>query len=151
MAEITCDGFTFDSESADVFCLYSGKSLRIQRVILLVGSALIGIAFYNLLHWWSVLVSIGLVIYVYIRTQEDMEKGFYTAVVDDRICIRTGHGETTVLIGDIDELVFHNNSSQLILKDARRIDMNVLSKDQEPAYRWMYENIKTPFKNPPRG
>jgi hypothetical protein len=150
MPEITCDGFTFDSDTADVFCFYGGKRLRFQRVILLVGSALIGLAFYNLLHWWTILVSAALVIYVFIRTNEDMQKGFYTAVIKDRMCIRTGHGEATVLISEIRELVFHINSSQLVLKDGRRIDLEPLTKNQEPAYRWMYINLKTPFKNPPR-
>ncbi len=150
MPEITCDGFTFDSETADVFCLNGGKGLRFQRVILMGLASIGGIAFYKVSIVWALLVGLGLIAYVYFRTAEDMQKGFYAAVVRDRICIRTGHGESTVLLKDIDRLAGHNEGYALFLKDGRRINVDGLTKDYEPIFRWMYINIKTSFKSPPR-
>lgn len=151
MAQITCDGFTFESDDADVFCFLGCKTLTAQRIFLLSFAALIGLAFFfPTIRYWSIIVSAALVAFVYIRTMRDMEKGFFTAIVKDRMCIRTGHGEATVLIEDIDQVVFHINSTQLVMKDGQRIDMNANTEDHAPIYQWMYLNLKTPYKNPPR-
>jgi hypothetical protein len=150
MSKITCDGFTFDSDTADVFCHYGGGGLRIQRVILLAYSGLLGVAvLFKALHYWSILGGVSLVAYVYLPTAKDIQKGFFTAVVGDRMCIRTGHGEATVLIKDIEELVFHINTSQLVMKDGRRIGMNPSTENNKPIYRWMVANLKTPYKTLP--
>lgn len=124
--------------------------MNIQRWILIVGASLVGLSCIKISIILSFVIGLGLGTYVYVRTIKDVQYGFYLAVVGDRLFVRTGVGEVSVLISEVDRLDYHNEEFALFLKGGGKIDIEGLTKDFEPAYRWMYINLKTPFKSPPR-